>query len=320
MTTTVLDLLSVVGKLALSGDAGFGEAARLASGSAADDFTSRRLRRDLEGLGHVRCVYGNVREVHVLAPRLCLLPGGISMDCQAILSGARTQRSTSELDCLCTQHGVVLEKRNLGNGLPERVLLRGTYPGLDRVAYGLQIDIGDDPAMPDAWRLLHHVTPLQDILRPVLEKPTGYDTIPAPFPRQHAYDPRTGAFALWERLAEGYSSRLLLLRKTPYDYRLARKTSTGAWRLHLDPLAFDPRWAMWAVRLAHEGAPPDFAPSSARSLRVPAACSLPAGLHQVACLCTGLPPQKTNEWLEYPDVPHILQHGIHQRLTLGNVL
>lgn len=160
MITGVLDLLSVVGKLSLSGDAGFGEAARLASGCTTDDFTDRAVRRDLQGLGHIRCVYGKSREVHVLAPRICLLPERDSNSCKALLVGARTREFIEKVQFVCTAScKVQVEKTVLGGGLPDRILLRGSYGALEQVAYKLQVDIGDDPTIPDAWRLLLDLPP-----------------------------------------------------------------------------------------------------------------------------------------------------------------
>lgn len=126
MTASVLELLSVVGKLNLSGDAGFSQAVRLATGGTADNFAAKSIRRDLEGLGHVRTVFGSVGQVLVLAPMLCLLPGGTTSCCQAILSGARTQRLVDELKFLCTKSCHIKVKIfDQGTCLPEKILLDG---------------------------------------------------------------------------------------------------------------------------------------------------------------------------------------------------
>ena len=313
--SNALDLLSVVGKLSLSGAASFDEAARLAIDSAADDFTSKPLRRDLEGLGHIRCVFGKVRQAQALAPRLCLLPGGTLTRCQCVLTGARTLKLVEQLNSLRGEHGVKSESERLPDGLPERIMLTGHYEALKSLASELHIDIGDDPSMPDAWRLLHSLAPMRERLRPLLGQPTGYQTI-GPNECDHVYDPQNGSFALWEYVGRQYSSNLLLIRKTPYDYRLAQKNASEGWRLNLTPLAFDPRWAMWAVRLARVGGTQGLLHPTDRTLRVPLGCTLPTELHQVACLCSGRPPTKTNSHFEYHDVPPVIQFGIHQRLAI----
>ena len=314
--SNVAELLSVVGKLSLSGAASLDQAVRLASGSAADDLTAKPLRRDLEGLGHIRCVYGKVREAQALAPRLCMLPGGTLTNCQSVLTGARTLQLVARLHSLCGKHGVKSESESLPDGLPEQIRLTGRYEALKSLASELHIDVGDDPFMPDAWRLLHILAPMRERLGSLLEQPTGYQTIPRPNASDHVYDPRNGSFALWEYVGRQYSSNFLLIRKTPYDYRLAKKIVGEGWRLYLTPLSFDPRWAMWAVRLASVGGTQGLPHSTDRTLRVPLGCTLPTELHQVACLCSGRPPTKTNSHFEYHDVPPVIQFGIHQRLAI----
>lgn len=314
--SNVLDLLSVVEKLSLSGAASFDEAARLASDSAADNFTSKPLRRDLEGLGHIRCVFGKVRQAQALAPWLCLLPGGTLTRCQCVLTGARTLKLVGQLYSVCGKHGVKSESEGLPDGLPDRIRLIGHYEALKSLGSELHIDIGDDPSMPDAWRILHSLTPMRERLGLLLEQPTGYQTIPGPNASDNVYDPQNGSCALWEYVGRQYSSNLLLIRKTPYDYRLAQKIAGEGWRLNLTPLSFDPRWAMWAVRLASVGGTHGLPQPTDQTLRVPLGCSLPTELHQVACLCSGRPPTKTNSHFEYNDVPPVIQFGIYQRLAI----
>src|SRR5579863_527789 len=96
MSASVLDLLSVLGRLPLSGDQGFVEAARVSLANAQVDTDIRSLRRNLEGLGHIRRLFGADAGVEVIKPRLCVIPGGNADSCAAILTGARTVRLVEE--------------------------------------------------------------------------------------------------------------------------------------------------------------------------------------------------------------------------------
>jgi len=316
---SVLDLLSVVGKLGMAGETSFDVAASVASGGITDGYLSKFLRRDLEGLGHIRCIFGKVRQVHVLAPRFCLLPEGTPERCRAVLAGARTKQFEAEFDYLCVAAGLSYSRLNLENGLPQRILLEGPYEALSRVAEKLCIDVGTDPSIPDAWRLLHGIESLNALLRTLTGSATGYQDVPAPLQGLHIYNPGIGSFILWEHMSQNYASELLLIRKTPYDYRLAQKTIKDLWRLHLAPLTVDPRWAMWAVRQADKTLGASLPRPNSWTLRMPTACSLPTELHQVAILCSGLPPKRNGAFFEYVDVPPIIQHSIHQKLSIGEI-
>lgn len=77
---------------------------------------------------------------------------------------------------------------------------------------------------------------------------------------------------------------------------------------------------MWAVRLAVDSRDLALPRPANWTFSIPAKCPLPIELHQVACLCGGLPPRKRDSDLEYQDVPPIIQQGIQDRLALGNIL
>jgi hypothetical protein len=321
VNSSVLELLSVIGRLPLSGEQSFLEAARLSLASAQDAFPIRPLRRNLEGLGHVHCSFRTAREVEVLSPRLCLLPGGNAGSCTAVLAGARTARLVDELkfvaDCDPT---IRIKYSPMESVLPERILVSGSYQSLVNVAAKVRIQIGDDPATPDAWLLLQQIEPLPLQIQAYLGGTVPFDVICSPSATFHAYDPGSGAPVPWPELATKCSPPLLLLRKAPYDYRFARRIVGNRWRLFLPRLSLDPAWGMWAVRLAALPAEASLAPPDTWTFRVPVACPLPLSLHQVCCLCSGFIPERANGYLEYPEVPPIIQKVISQRLSLGALL
>jgi hypothetical protein len=322
MNVTVIDLLSIVGSLRLSSEFGFHDAATMASESEEDHINSRRLRRDLEGLGYLKAGYENVREVRVLSPRLCLLPEGSMENCQAILSGARTERLTGDqLSHVCTTANVKISRNDFRKDIPQRIVLTGSYLALTRVAEKLQIDIGDDPSVPDSWRLLHQAHTLRRRIEHMVDQEFQYQDIKDSDIGEEisVYSPHSGLFCTWQGIRTDYRSNLILFRKTNYDFRIAIRIEPTKWRLYLQSIAFDPLWVKWAIRLSSEKPEYRFDSPSNWLLSVPQLCPLPIELHQVACLCSGFLPSNERGQTVYNNVPPIIQQGIQEFLTLNDV-
>jgi hypothetical protein len=320
---TLLDLLSTLGSMRLSGESSLKEAVQVITGHE-DYFLHRRF---LEGLGHARIdrVDG---KIHVLAPRLVALPREDCTDCVAALAGARNPDLLRELEYQATSHNITIDRKNLGDSLPERITLRGTASALREIAnkaVSLPLDIADDPSVPDAWRLLSAVPSLQFIMLGFTSETTGIAR-GEPLPSAEVFNPATGYYDPWLKLGEAYPSSYILARKSAYDYRLAwwqpsgEKEGDGAWIQRLSPLELDTFWARWAV--VYSADPANALPSISEEgiYKVPRIAPLPMELHRVCCLCSGFPPEEHSGFYNYKNVPPIIQQGVNDRLRLENPL
>jgi hypothetical protein len=77
---------------------------------------------------------------------------------------------------------------------------------------------------------------------------------------------------------------------------------------------------MWAVRHAVDDNSKALPSHESWTFSVPKVCSLPTEWHRVCCLCSGLPPERVDGNHEYRGVPPMIQKGIYDRLSLGNIL
>jgi hypothetical protein len=315
----ILDLLSVVGRLSISGESSFNEAVRLTAGEEINPFN---LRRSLEGLGHIKWDYAK-REVRVLSPRLCLLPKKNADKIAAVLAGARTKSLIEQMEHFSSIFGIDISKSEpLDGGLPDRILLHGHPESLKRFAGGMvgaRLSISEDTTIPDAWRLLSRVPFLHSLIEPIIGQQSGYD-LNDPQPSDQIFNSQTGYYDPWEILRDNYQSRIILWKKTIYDYRLAwRSKDDGGWIRFLRPLDMDPFWARWAVRVTSgtQNPLPKVSPDGIFS--IPSTCPLPMDLHRVCCLCSGYPPTVNGQAIDYQNVSPIIQHGVIQRLSLSNL-
>ena len=318
---TLLDLLSTLGSMRLSSESSFKEAVQVITGHE-DYFTHRRF---LEGLGHARIdrVDG---KIHVLAPRLVALPREDCTECVAVLAGARNPDFLRELEYQATSHNITIKRKDLGDGLPERITLRGTASALREIAnkaVSLPLDIADDPSVPDAWRLLSAVPSLQSIILGFTSEKIGIAR-GEPQSSAEVFNPATGYYDPWLKLVEAYQSSYILGRKSAYDYRLAwwlpsaEKEGDGAWIQRLSTLELDTFWARWAVVYSADPANALPSISGEGNYKVPKISPLPMELHRVCCLCSGFPPEERNGFYIYRDVPPVIQQGVNGRLKLDN--
>lgn len=318
---TLLDLLSTLGSLRFSGESSFRAAVQVITGNE-NYFVHRRF---LEGLGHAR-IDREDGKIHVLAPRLVALPREDGTECMAALSGARNSDFLSELEYLATSHKVTIERNDLGNGFPERIILRGSaneLRGIAEKSSSLPLEITDDLSTPDAWRLLSVVPSLQSIISGLMSKTTGI-AHGEPQTRAEVFNPATGYYDHWSKFGKAYQSFYILKKESAYDYRFAWRQSSGekegdgTWIQRLSPLELDIFWVRWAV--VYSADPVNALPSisGGGTYKVRRITPLPMELHRVCCLCSGFPPQEANGFFEYHNVPPIIQQCVNDRLRVGN--
>lgn len=317
---TVLDLLTALQSIPLSGENSFNEAIQVTSGHD-DNYKHRRL---LEGLGHIRTDW-KTRRVHVMAPRLIVLPGEHIDECEAVLAGARNPVLLDELKSWAEIKNLSFSQMEIGSGFPERITLKGSFKDLKVAALecrSFPLGIADDPVTPDAWRLLSSVIPLHSIIQNLREKTTGFGE-GEPEPSAEVFNPDTGFTAPWRTLRENYASRYILWnKKSGYDYRLFWQRAgdrgvAGGWIQRLSPLELETLWYRWAVmQSAEERYIPSIADDGAYC--VPRQAPLPTELHRVCCLCSGFPPKEENGFYEYQGVPPVIQKGVNERLRVDN--
>jgi hypothetical protein len=317
---TALDLLTAMQSMPLSGENSFNEAIQVTSGHD-DEYKHRRL---LEGLGHIRTDWKS-RRVHVIAPRLILLPCEQRDECEAVLVGARNPVLLDELKSWAEIKNLNFSQKEIGEGFPERITLKGSFKDLKIATHecrSFPLEIADDPMTPDAWRLLCSVVPLQSIIQNLRGKTTGIGE-GEPAPSAEVFNPDTGFTAPWRTLNENYASRYIIwYKKSGYDYRLFWQRAgdlgaAGGWLQWLSPLELETLWYRWAVMQAAEGRE---IPSIALDgvYRVPRLTPLPTELHRVCCLCSGFPPEEKNGFYEYRGVPPVIQEGVNERLMVDN--
>lgn len=315
----LLDLISTLRSLRLSGEGGFQEAVQIITGHG-NGYLHRRF---LEGLGHA-CADREGGKIHVCAPRLVVLPRMAEDRCVAVLAGARSGDLLEELDYLAGNRSVKIESTSLGDGFPDRITLTGAANALKEVAsncYSLPVEIASDPTTPDAWRLLCSVPSLRAIIGGLTQETTGYSK-GEPEPSAEVFNPATGYYDRWSTLREDYSFYYVLWKKEVYDYRLFWWQSDeeveegGRWIQRVSRLELDPFWMRWAVAGsagADEALP---AVSGDGTYKVPRRTPLPMELHRVCCLCSGFPPDEDDGGYIYRGVPPVIQQGVNERLRV----
>lgn len=318
---TLLDLVSSLRSLRLSGEGSFNEAVQVITGQE-NGFKYRRL---LEGLGHIEIDRENGK-INVLAPRLVALPRQNENQCLAVLAGARSDDLVSELEHLASARGISIERASLGEACPERITIMGPADGLKDLARAfasLPVEIANDPWTPDAWRLLCSVPSLQSIIEGFTQEPTGYANEEPPLSAE-VFNPRTGYYDRWSRLRRDYESSYVLWRKDVYDYRMLwrqageQEEAGGGWTQRLSPLPIESYWVRWAVAYSareDKALPPI---SGDGVFEVPKLTPLPMELHRVCCLCSGFPPSESTDSYTYRDVPPVIQQGVNDRLKINN--
>lgn len=318
---TVLDLLSTLGSLPLSGERSFKEALQTIAGQE-NVFTYRRW---LEGLGHVNTDRGGGK-IEVFAPRLVALPREELGVCVAVLTGARNADLLGELEYLSTSHKITIERDDLGNGFPERITLRGSANMLKSVAgtcASLPVEIADDLSIPDAWRLLSSAPSLQSVIQEITGGQIGIAR-GEPQASAEVFNPVTGYYDRWSRFRESYPSYFALWKKEAYDYRLfwwqadEQDETKSAWIQRLSPLELESFWGRWAVAYSARAAEALPSISGDGTYKVPRLTPLPMELHRVCCLCSGFPPEECDGNYIYRDVPTVIQQGVNDRLRVDN--
>lgn len=317
----LLDLLSVLRELPLSGEGSFKEAVQVIRGSE-EYFMHRRF---LEGLGHARVDWES-RRIHALSPRLVALPREDEHLCSVVLAGARSTDLLNELSCLASNGGVKMDRMPLGQGLPDRVTLRGNSCALKEVASkcrSMAVEISDDPTTPDAWRLLSKVKDVREVIRDLIQEKinTSQGEPPA---MAKMFNPETGYFDRWSILSQDYPSYYALWMKESYVYRFFWRTAGeneeagGGWIQSLSSFSLESFWARWAV--AYSTDPDSALPklSGHGCYKVPKRTPLPTELHRVCCLCSGLPPDECHDFYTYRNIPPVIQQGVNDRLMVDN--
>ena len=283
----------------------------------ASDYDIRKTRRDLSALGHIDVNY-STRRVQVCAPRLCILPHKNDCKARAVLSGARNGLFLKQLEKTVGKHAVKMKREQLVENCPERILIEGDFVQFQQLVASMQnppLIMSGTLEIPDAWAPLHSLQSLIDRLQ-------SHSETRAPAGAGQGGDswrvflPKESHPRLWEEVKRDYPYNLALVRKTPYTHWLARRTPDGAWEYWQNGFQGDCLWAKWAVAQSGELAGL-FDQGIATEFRVPSWLPLPIELHRVCCLCTGLLPSATGGWIVYSDVPHIIQHYVREKLSLG---
>lgn len=315
----VLDLLSALGSLPISGEGSFNEAVQTIAGHE-NAFSQRRF---LEGLGHAR-VERDDRRIHIHSPHLVALPCEQMGICVAVLSGARNEALVSELEYLASSYGASIERASLGDGFPARIALTGTGSALMGIAArcaSLPVGISSDPSTPDAWRLLSSAPFLSSIIQAITGQATGFAPGEPPSTAE-VFNPSTGYYDRWSRLRDVYPSYYALWRKEAYDYRLfwwRSEEAGGKWIQRLSALPVESYWLRWAA--AYSAAPYRALPAITGDgfYKVRKVTPLPTELHRVCCLCSGYPPEEDDDFHVYRDVPPVIQQGVNNRLRVDNL-
>jgi hypothetical protein len=240
-----------------------------------------------------------------------------------VLAGARNSRLVFELRECALKLGLVFYCSDLGKGAPERISLSGKASQLETLISEMKmfnIEIADDLATPDAWRLLSSIQSLGEMVRAITSNKTSLATGEPPEDAE-VFNPASGYYDLWSDLAEDYQAHYILWKYKAYQYRLfwwqesQDSEDVGRWK-HWQSAAGDPFWLRWAVAYSAdpEGALPRISVDG--FYKVPKFTPLPMELHRVCCLCSGYPPQEDADHFIYRDVPPVIQRGVNDRLIL----
>lgn len=309
------------------------------------------IQRDLEALGHIHT--DHVRgKVHVMAPRMCVLPtleNGIS---SAVLTGVRPSERIflDELRHLPAvgDDKLKVEETGMDEGFPSKIILSGLsqtfFHNLQRVTeHTLFIKeserlvesgqllpnwhlLGDPAGTPGAWFALH--TGIDSASTETL-----HDRLYRYFYREdrqprnnqslenadscEVFDPNTNKWAFWGSIRNTYDRNLLLIKKDRYKYLLAKRTGNG-WILYIEKFNHDPLWAKWAVLQARNGGDPLLPKIEGSDFLIPHGLPLPIQLHRVCCLCSGTLPvlESDRGVIRYTDVPFSIQSQVIRKLSL----
>lgn len=282
-----------------------------------NDYALWKMRRDLVALGHIHLDHAR-RKISVVKPRLCLLPAYGGASCKAVLIGLRNEKILEEL-VNCPAHLDVSILPTSNGDYPRRVLLSGSHHHLFKLADEFRtvpLTLSDNPGIPDAWRLLQEIQGVRQMLE-------GHFSIrqPAPggagFDTWSVFEPLSCRFTIWEQARNNYHHDLMLIRRSPYRHWIARKKNTGEWDFWQNDFSSDPLWAKWAVVQSGPDREACLPQAGRGKFRISAKLPLPIELHRVSCLCSGFAPIENDGWIEYQDVPLVVQHGIRQRLSAG---
>lgn len=310
------------------------------------------IQRDLEALGHIHTDHERGK-VHVMAPRMCVLPrqeNGIS---RAVLTGARSSERIflDELRHLPAvgDSRLKVEETSGDNGFPSKIILSGDsskfFSNLQRVAATHSLFntehqrlaatdqlfpnwhlLGDPAGTPGAWFALYSgidsasTEGLQARLDHYFYRENGLPRNHQPLANANSievFDPNTSNWVFWGTISNTFDGNLLLIKKERYKYLLAKRTGNG-WMLYLEKFSHDPLWAKWAVLQDRNGGDASLPKIEGSDFRVPHGLPLPIELHRVCSLCSGtLPVTETDRRvIRYSNVPFFIQSHVNCKLSL----
>ena len=312
------------------------------------------IQRDLEALGHIHTDHMK-GSVHVMAPRMCVLPTleeGVS---SVVFTGVRTNERLfiEELKSLPAVDGeklkVEIEPAVEREGFPSKIILTGQSDGffnkLQEIAnnHGLfRIEsksleelgqftcnwhlLGDRTGTPGAWVALHNgiSSSSTESLHDRLDHHFHRDDRQT---RNHqhlgnsdswqVFNPKMNNWVFWCEIRNTYDRSLLLIKKERYKYMLAKRSDDN-WLLYLDKFSHDPQWAKWAVLQDRDGEDSVLPSIKESNFLIPHGLQLPIELHRVCSLCSGtLPVLDTDRKMtRYSNVPYSIRSHVVRKLSL----
>ena len=317
----------------------------------ASGYDRNSIQRDLEALGHIHTDHGQGR-VHVMAPRMCVIPAREYGKSMAVLTGARPSERDffDEIHTLSFDHNQLsVEQVGGKNGFPLTINIEGEsetfFDNLQKIANThtlYQQDsqtlmasghssrdwhlLGDRAGTPGAWVALHNgigsssTESLHDRLDHHFHRderqPRSYQQLGNADSWQ-VFNPEKYNWVFWGDIRNTYDRRLLLIKKERYKYLLAKRSDDN-WLLYLDKFSHDPQWAKWAVLQDREGGDSMLPSIEESDFLIPHGLQLPIELHRVCSLCSGtLPvPEADREMTRYLNVPYPIRSHVIRKLSL----
>jgi len=318
----------------------------------ASGYNRNCIQRDLEALGHIYTDHVQGR-VHVMTPRMCVLPAQENGKSLAVLTGARPNERNllDELHTLPFDHNQLsVEEVSGENGFPFTIYMKGAsetfFDNLQKIANthtllqpeyqalmasspSLSRDwylLGDRAGTPGAWVALHNGigSSSTESLHDCLDHHFHRDDRQ---PRNHqqlgnanslqVFDPEKKNWVFWGDIRNTYDRNLLLIKIERYKYLLAKRSGDN-WLLYLDKFSHDPLWAKWAILQNREGGESMLPSIEGPDFLIHHGLPLPIELHRVCSLCSGTLPviDAKRGMIKYLKVPCVIQSHVIRKLSL----